>query len=224
MFHLGDQVYSTDPGAAETSCNAADKKRLIAAIADAKSRYDHVFVMIHCHASDNRRVENPPEFYREFAHAAIDAGVSAIFGGGCHRLRGIEIYKGAPIFYSLGDFIYQGPRVEILPADFMEKYDVDIFASAKEALWARSRGDQVGLHCNKLNYQTVLPRLEYEDGVMTGFKLLPVYLNFDRRDDVNGLPMAAEGKEAEEILSVLDGLSAPFGTRLKMEKGFLVLA
>ena len=59
---------------------------------------------------------------------------------------------------------------------------------------------------------------------MTGFKLLPVYLNFDRRDDLNGLPAAAEGKEAEEILAVLDGLSEPFGTRLKMEKGFLVLA
>ena len=224
VIHFGQQVFTTDPDAVETTCNAKDKKRLIAAIREAKSRYDYVFVMIHCHDSDWVRVENPPAYYREFAHAAIDAGVSAIFGGGCHRLRGVEIYRNAPIFYSLGDFIYQGPKVEILPADFMEKYDVDIFATAQEALWARSRGDKVGLHCNKLNYQTFLPRIEYEDGAMTSFKLLPVYLNFDRKDDLNGLPAAAEGKEAEEILAVLDGLSEPFGTRLKMEKGFLVLA
>jgi hypothetical protein len=106
----------------------------------------------------------------------------------------------------------------------MEKYGVDIFATAKEALWARSRGDKVGLHCSKLNYQTFLPRLEYADGKMVGFKLLPVYLNFDRKDELKGLPVVAEGAEAQEICDLLDGLSADFGTRLKLEDGFIVLA
>ena len=224
VFHFGELVFSTDPAVPRTSCNAADKKRLIDAVVKAKQECDYVFMMVHCHDSDSVRVENPPEYYKEFAHACIDAGVSAIFGGGCHRLRGIEIYKNAPIFYSLGDFIYQGPQVEILPADFMEKYDVDIFATAREALWARSRGDKVGLHCNKLNYQTVLPKLEFADGKMTGFELLPIHLNFERKDDLKGLPAVAEGAEAEELAALLDGLSAPFGLRLKLEDGMLVRA
>ena len=222
-FHFGSLEFTTADVPA-TKCNSSDKKRLLDAVREAKKSCDYVFMMIHCHDNDGVRVENPPAYYREFAHDAVDAGVSAIFGGGCHRLRGVEVYKNSPIFYSLGDFIYQGPLVEILPADFMEKYSVDIYSTAKEALWARSRGDKVGLHCSKLNYQTFLPHLEFSDGNMVGFKLLPVYLNFDRKDDLKGLPIVAEGAEAREICDLLDGLSADFDTRLKLEDGFIVLA
>ena len=66
-------------------------------------------------------------------------------------------------------------------------------------------------------------RLEFENGKMTSFSLLPVYLNFDRKDDMNGLPTVAEGKEAEEIRDILNELSAPFGVQLKLENGLLVL-
>jgi len=224
VFHLGDQCYTTDQSIPETSCNAKDKKRLLDAIRSARESCDYVFIMVHCHDDDNVRMENPPEYLKEFARGCIDAGVSAVFGGGCHRLRGIEIYRNAPIFYSLGDFIYQGLRVEYLPADFMEKYDTDIYATAEQALLVRSRGNKVGLHCNKLNYQTVLPRLEFENGRMTSFKLLPVYLNFDRKDFLNGLPEPATGAEADEIHALLNELSSPFGVKLKSEGGLLTLA
>jgi len=223
-FHFGTLVFSTDPDAPETSCNARDKVRIMESIRDAKKTCDQVFIMVHCHDNDNIREENPAEYLKEFDRACIDAGASAIFGGGCHRLRGMEIYKNCPIFYSLGDFIYQGLQVEHLPADFMEKYDVDIFASAEQALFARSRGNKVGLHCNKLNYQTVLPRVEFENGKMTSLSLLPVYLNFDKKGPMNGLPAVAEGKEAEAIRDILNELSAPFGVRLKFDGNMLVPA
>lgn len=223
-FYLGRIKFTTKDDVPETYCNAKDKKRIMDSIREARKTCDYVFLMVHCHDCDNVKVENPPAYLKEFAHACIDAGVSAVFGGGCHRLRGIEMYQNCPIFYSLGDFIYQGPQVEHLPADFMEQYDVDIFATAEQALWVRSRGDKVGLHCSKANYQTVLPRLEFENGKMTSFSLLPVYLNFERKDAMKGLPTAAEGKEAEEIRDILNRLSAPFGVQLKLENGKLILA
>ena len=224
VFHFGDQEFTTNADAPATQCHAGDRKRLLDAVREAKKNCRLIFMLVHCHDNDWTSNSNPPLYYREFAHDCIEAGVSAIFGGGCHSLRGIEIYRNAPIFYSLGDFIYQGPQVEILPADFMEKYGIDIFSSAKEALWTRSRGGKVGLHCDKCNYQTVLPKLEFTDGVMTGFRLLPVHLNFERQDDLKGLPVPAEGEEAQEICRILDGLSADYGTRLKLEEGFLVRA
>jgi hypothetical protein len=46
----------------------------------------------------------------EVAHKAIDAGADVIVGTHPHRLKGIEIYKGAPIFYSLGNFCFDQPR------------------------------------------------------------------------------------------------------------------
>ena len=49
----------------------------------------------------------PAQFLVTFARAMIDAGADLFVGHGPHVLRGIEIYKGAPIIYSLGDFIFQ---------------------------------------------------------------------------------------------------------------------
>jgi len=45
-----------------------------------------------------------PMYCIELGHAAIDAGVDIILGTHTHILKGIEIYKGKPIFYSTANF------------------------------------------------------------------------------------------------------------------------
>lgn len=40
----------------------------------------------------------------EFAHRCIDAGADLVFGHGPHVVRGMELYRGKPIAYSLGNF------------------------------------------------------------------------------------------------------------------------
>lgn len=42
---------------------------------------------------------------RRFAQFAIDAGASAVFGHGPHVVRPYEVYRGRPIFFSLGNFV-----------------------------------------------------------------------------------------------------------------------
>ena len=44
------------------------------------------------------------DYQREVAHAVIDAGADIILGHHPHQLKGIEVYKGKPIFYSMGNF------------------------------------------------------------------------------------------------------------------------
>lgn len=41
---------------------------------------------------------------RRFAHLAVDAGASVVFGAGPHVLRGMEVYRGRLIAYSAGNF------------------------------------------------------------------------------------------------------------------------
>ncbi|HEU0081018.1 MAG TPA: CapA family protein [Candidatus Paceibacterota bacterium] len=43
---------------------------------------------------------------QERAHAFIDAGADAVIGAHPHVIEPIEIYRGKPIFYSLGNFIF----------------------------------------------------------------------------------------------------------------------
>jgi poly-gamma-glutamate synthesis protein (capsule biosynthesis protein) len=38
----------------------------------------------------------------------VDAGADVVAGHGNHLLRGIEIYKGKPIFYGLASFVFSG--------------------------------------------------------------------------------------------------------------------
>ena len=42
----------------------------------------------------------------EIAHAAVDSGASVVVGTHPHVLQGRETYKGAPIYYSVGNFVF----------------------------------------------------------------------------------------------------------------------
>jgi len=42
------------------------------------------------------------------AHWMIDSGADAVVGGHPHVTQNIEVYQGKPIFYSLGNFIFNG--------------------------------------------------------------------------------------------------------------------
>ena len=52
-------------------------------------------------------------YQTEAGHAAIDAGADVILGHHAHILKGVEVYQGKPIFYSLGNFAFD------VPADFV---------------------------------------------------------------------------------------------------------
>ena len=54
--------------------------------------------MVHTHAELQM-------YERPLAHAAIDAGADAVIGHHAHILRGIEVYRGRPIYHNLGNFV-----------------------------------------------------------------------------------------------------------------------
>jgi hypothetical protein len=49
-------------------------------------------------------------YQREIAHEAIDVGADLILGHHPHVLKGIEVYKGKAIFYSMGNFAFDLPQ------------------------------------------------------------------------------------------------------------------
>ena len=221
-FTFGNIVFTTDAATPKTKCNGKDLQRITDNIKKAAKENDYVFILVHCHDDDGKAYVNPPEYLKEFCYAVIDAGVSAVFGGGCHELRGMEMYKGKPVFYSLGDFIYQGMRVEYLPPDFMEKYGVDINATAKEGLRARSQGGKIGLQTDEKNFLTVLPKITYENGEITDLTLMPVKLGFKTgSEELEGLPYFAQGEEGKKIFEKYARLSSAFGTKLIYENGYI---
>ncbi|MGE0372730.1 MAG: CapA family protein [Gammaproteobacteria bacterium] len=53
--------------------------------------------------------ERPTPQRIELAHALIDLGVDAILGHSAHQVHGIEIYKGRPIVYDMGNLLWDTP-------------------------------------------------------------------------------------------------------------------
>ena len=48
------------------------------------------------------------ERQRQLARLMIDAGVDAVIGGHPHLVQDTEVYHGKPVFYSLGNFVFEG--------------------------------------------------------------------------------------------------------------------
>jgi poly-gamma-glutamate synthesis protein (capsule biosynthesis protein) len=88
------------------SLNPVDEDRILRSIRSGARQADYLIATSHSHES-GPTADDPPQFLVDFTHKAIDAGAQAYLVHGPHRLRGIEIYKGRPIFYSLADFIFQ---------------------------------------------------------------------------------------------------------------------
>lgn len=99
------------PGAAPEIRTWADSAELAAMVEDvaaAGASADAVIVSCHWGVSSQ---EEFVEYQQEIAHAAIDAGATIVYGHHPHRIQAIEIYRGAPIFYSLGNFAFDWEKM-----------------------------------------------------------------------------------------------------------------
>ena len=65
--------------------------------------HDYLIVSFHWGAES---MENPKAYQRNYAHRAVKAGADLVIGHHPHVLQGIEIYRGAVIAYSLGNFVF----------------------------------------------------------------------------------------------------------------------
>ncbi|MFD0049106.1 CapA family protein [Actinomycetes bacterium NPDC127524] len=68
-----------------------------------KKSADYVFVYIHWGVEKNKK---PEPYQREWAKKMINSGADGVIGSHPHVLQGFEYYKGKPIAYSLGNFLF----------------------------------------------------------------------------------------------------------------------
>lgn len=91
-----------------------DRKGVLNAVGAAKRGADFAVYAIHAHetASGGQEFDAPPDslapadFLPQLFHDAVDAGADVVVTHGPHVLRGVEIYKGKPVFYGLGSLFF----------------------------------------------------------------------------------------------------------------------
>ena len=90
-----------------TSAQPDDLERIVTSVRRLKAEVDVVIVAFHWGAIWLPRIIS--DYQVEVAHACIDAGADAILGHHPHLPKAIEMYRGNPVFYSLGNFCMTKP-------------------------------------------------------------------------------------------------------------------
>lgn len=149
----------------------------------------------------------------------MENGADAYIGHGPHIWRGIEIYQGKPIFYSLGDFIFQNDSVERQPTEFYDLYNLGPDATVSDGLDSRSGHGTRGLAADLRVYQSALPSFSIEDGKISDIVLRPISLGFNFSRGRKGRPYFPDVQEGTQILEHIAELSRAYGTTVHIEQG-----
>ena len=173
--------------------NPADAERTLSSIRTAAARADWVVVYQHDHywAPD---WQDTPAWKQQWCRTCIDAGASVFVSHGVPILHGVEIYKGRPIFYGLGNFVFHvAMKLGSVPPPY-----------GQLACW-----------------QSVVAECEFDGGRLRAITLAPITLTSDPgrgegRHVRHGNPRLAEGDEARAILERLQRLSKPLGTDVQI--------
>ena len=212
---FGVRYKSADHRGFTYAIDPVDEREILKSIRAAKQLSDFVIVTIHAHEPGNWSQE-PADFLPKLAHEAIDAGADEFIGHGPHQVRGIEVYHGKPIFYSLGNFIFQLDLLAPVANDLYEQYKMDPSSATDaefNAMWNKLvfTGDEW--------YQSVVATTRFDKGRLAEIRLQPVDLNYTARGADRGVPRLATDEVARTILERLRRLSQPFGTTIALEQG-----
>ncbi len=218
-FPLGDMIFkAAERTALRTKPKQKDMDGIARWVREARRMSDLVLVSVHAHEQEADK-EQPAEFLPVFARRMIDEGADLVVGHGPHLLRGMELYKGRPIFYSLGNFIGQNELVSRLPSDSYERFRADPDLTPGLVYQARTENDHKGFPSDRRFWETVVPLCRFEDGRLAAMEIHPVGLGLGEPPFRRGRPRLAVGDEGRRILARFADLSRPFGTEFSVTDG-----
>jgi poly-gamma-glutamate synthesis protein (capsule biosynthesis protein) len=199
------------PGAPGNTPNPEDSQRILQSIRDARQRADLVIVYQHNHVFANHSFTTifteelperlaPNDWLKKWTHAEVDAGADIVVMHGAPLLHGVEIYHGRPIFYDLGNFIYNLPPV-------LTYIDEPINWESAVA-YVQFQGK---------NLQSITFRPIALNNVGEGQPDIHNGLTNNQFLDTRGLPSPVTGARAGYILQRLAEASKPFGTKMEIK-------
>ena len=213
-----NEATSDLPGAPANTPNQEDSQRILQSIRYASQHADLVIVYQHNHVFGNHSFSTiftegmqerlaPNDWLRKWTHAEVDAGADIVVMHGAPLLHGVEIYRGRPIFYDLGNFIYNVPPT--------------LFYIDEPMNW-ESAVAYVQFQGKKLQSVSIRP-IALNNVGQGQPDVHNEYAN-NQFLDTRGLPSPATGARAGYILQRLADASKPFGTMLEIRDGVAEIA
>lgn len=210
-----------------SKCNPRDVEENLRQIREARRQADFVIVSLHNQDMIGRSwliaeritdIDVQPDFVTEFAHAAIDAGADLLAIHGPHMFMGVEVYKGKPIFYSLGNFFMQNDTLKQVPAHHFERFGLSPYATPADFFDARIAGDK-GHPATREYWQSALALCRFDHQKLREIEIHPIEMGFGRPRSQRGRPMLADAQEGKAIMQRIIRLSKDLGTSIEERDG-----
>jgi poly-gamma-glutamate synthesis protein (capsule biosynthesis protein) len=212
--------------AVATRADKTDAAENLRWMREAKRQADWLIFSFHNHefgdggrltAPTSVGMEEPAQFAVEFAREAIDAGADVVAGHGPHLTLGIEIYKGRPILYSLGNFLFQNDNVATFPAEAYQRFGLGPEATPTDFLDARTGNGSRGFPAEESYWHGIAAECVFKGGKLAALRLHPLDLGFGKPRAQRGRPLLARGETARAILERVARLSERYGTKVRIE-------
>lgn len=225
---LGHRFVLDESFSISTKPNLRDVDENLKWIREARRQADWVVVSLHCHefggksllkARTRTQLEEIADFVPAFAHEAIEAGADLFVGHGSHVPLGIEIYKGKPVFYSLGNFIFQNETVAFFPAEAYERFDLDVRATPADFLDARTEKDTKGHPGDPLYWENIVALCGFRERRLREIRLYPIDQGHGRPRAQRGRPLLADTDVGERVLQRVQHLSKLYSTEVRIRDG-----
>ena len=205
---LYEQIEHDQPGTPariHTYPHRDDLRAMVDDIARAKAGADVVAVSLHWGIHFVPAVL--ADYQRDVAHAAIDAGADIILGHHAHILKGVEIYKGKIILYSLSNFACD---LRMDKAHAESKSFKEIQALSPD--WVPDLDSLYNFP--PASRMSIIAKLTLRAGILHDVALLPVFINTNAQPEI----LPPQDERFERIRAYLTGISASAGLATRFNR------
>ncbi len=210
---LYEQIEHDQPGTPARIHTFAHREDLAALCEDiraARAEADVVAVSLHWGIHFVEAVI--ADYQKDVARAAIDAGAGLILGHHAHILKGVELYRGVPIVYSLCNFAVD-LRMDEAHANSKSFKEIQTL----NASWIPDLDSLYNFPAD--SRMTMVLKAVIQDGQVR-VSLLPAYVNTNAQPEIVG----AGDPRFDQVKAYLEKITAAagFGTRYEVEGDELV--
>lgn len=158
--------------------------------------------MVHTHAELQM-------YERPLAQAAIDAGADAVIGHHAHILRGIEVYKGKPIYHNLGNFVCVTHALTPAGDNTPERMR---WIEQRKKMFGFTPDPEMPFYAfNPESRKTILARMSVTKEGLADFGFVACYIN------QNGAPeVLEEFRQAKDIMDYVQQISEEEGLSIRL--------
>ena len=206
-YHVDAAASMEQPGSAPyvfTRAWPEDLDRAVQVIEQAAQAADFVVAALHWGvppAWRSRFQDSLADYQVEVGHALIEAGADVIIGHHPHSVQAVEVYRGKPIFYSLGNFLFHHSQ-QSAQRTIVNRNAPYVLRPVRDRIWS----------------ETIILVVNVDEFEPAAYVMHPVLL------DEAGNPALLQGSEARALIERLGEMSPNANIQFHDGLGVLLLS